>query len=141
MSKSDSNSRLTEKLIALLRYEMENGRGCDCSELIEEVLADTRQAIVCQFDGDEDLTAKQIERIDRDVMILADHLVMALMETDHADDAESLIDNIANRRRECDAKFGSPRMPPFSHREREELAKQWDARSVENRKARTNEVH
>ena len=126
-----TDSRLAEKLIALLRYEMEDGRGCCAEELIDEVIVDTRTAIVNQFDGPEDLTDEQCEKITRETLVLADHLVMVLVETGHADAAEKTIEHIANRRRECDAKFGSPRSVPFSTEEREKLASQWGKSSAE----------
>lgn len=130
-SQAVSESRRAEQLIALLRYEMEDGRGCGSSELIEEIIGDVRNATIHQFDGPDDLTDEQSARIDRDVLILADHLVMALVASGHADAAEAMIESIALRRSECDAKFGTPRSVPFSHREREQLAKQWDASAEE----------
>lgn len=125
-----SASRLAEQLMALLRYELDDGRGCCAEELIDDVIGEARDAMICQFDGTEDLTAEQCEKITGDVLVLADHLVMAMVATGHADRARAVVESIAASRRRCDAKFGSPRDVPFSHAERDELAKEWDVESL-----------
>lgn len=123
------DSRRIEKLLALFRYELapESG-GIGSSELIAGLLEHVH-AVMLDPPGKGkggDLTAKQLERIDADIRVLAKHLLLALAESGHIDDAEVFVEGQAAQRRQCAAKFKMHLEAPMLYEEQERLAKEWD---------------
>ncbi len=123
-------SRTTERLLALMQYELSPAtNGVSCSEQLQMVI-EWATDIIGNPDGlgpNGDLTHEQCERAEAQARVMIDHVLMAMIAIGHADDVHGYIEHSAKRRRECEAKFGSPRSIPFTHSERENLARAWDA--------------
>lgn len=117
------DSRRTERLIALWHYEADDDTG-GCS--IHEYLPDLFRlaTAVLSPGGDEDMTAEQMERADRDAQIISDRVMLALVEAGHYERALAFVEDLADRRRRCDVRYGAPRAIPFGRREWELMLKE-----------------
>lgn len=118
------DSRATERLIALWRYEVDpqNG-GCSIFEELPDLLELAEDPAGLKEAG-EDLTPEQLEHAARDAQLISDRVLLALVEAGYYERALAFVENIARLRRECDARSGAPRAIPFGREEWERLAKQ-----------------
>jgi hypothetical protein len=133
------DTRAVEKLLANLRYELDpNTGGCSSSEEIQSLLETVHEVLIDppgENGPDADLTDADMDRIHRNVCILAEHLVLALVESGHYEKAHDHVEAVARTRRRCDAKFSVPRAVPLTWEERETLAAEWDESSRAEREA------
>lgn len=124
-----AETRSTERLLALFRYELGHENGINSSELLEEILEWVGDVLM---NSEDDATYNKpteadFQRWDKQNTILAEHIVLALVASGHAAECSRFIERCAERRRECEAKFNQDRLIPFAHGERESLAAAWNA--------------
>ncbi|MGE3460085.1 MAG: hypothetical protein AB7O24_33550 [Kofleriaceae bacterium] len=123
------DSRLAEKLVALLRYEIApSTQGVGPFEILGELLDLTREEVLNHTFGDDedaDYTREQMCELERWSAIVAEHLIRALAMCGLADKAEAFLEDHARSRRECAAKFNQAPEVPFTDEERKALADAW----------------
>ena len=120
-------SRSIERLVALLRYEMEPVRGSSSSEVLERLL-EYAQRVVINAECPEQPTRADLDRIHAESVAMAEHVLQGLIANGHAAEAAAFVEGVATSRRECEARFGGERAIPFSRKEREALSKRWDSK-------------
>lgn len=138
LARDTAGSRATERLIALLRYEL-GPHGCSTSEHLCELLTFARDAIL-NDDCPDDPTDADLDRIENAARVMMEYMIRGLVAGGHIARAAEFIEGIAEDRRRCDARFNTPREIPFDDGERERLAAEWDLQSAESKRAATTEV-
>ncbi|MGE3460236.1 MAG: hypothetical protein AB7O24_34335 [Kofleriaceae bacterium] len=128
-----TDTRVTEKLLALLRYEMDVEHGVGSSELLDETLDWVRDILL---NGDDAETYEKPTEDDRrrwrnQNVAMAEHIVAAMVASGHAAECTELVEHWAERRRECEAKFKMSRLVPFTASEEKSLTAAWNQSSAD----------
>lgn len=101
---SATNARATEKLLALLRFEMT--QGTLVSEMLQDLLRLVHEIVLDDDSGDGD-------RVIRQSTTTAEALLCAMVTLGHEEKIAEFIEGWARSRAQCDAAFGGIREVPF----------------------------